>query len=125
MFIMLYQFFLQTISQLSSKGKASIALDTGTICIQSMPGKDKWRISKMLLEEEKGLPLPIYACIPSTGTLRIENIGPYLELNASATNISLIDEIEIHKDRYLSFKKQMEDFVKISKEWQEIFSAWI
>jgi hypothetical protein len=115
-----YQLFLQTLLQLSSKGKAAIALENGTIHIQPMTEKTTWRISMSLYEGQGRIPSSVRGCLPSTGILRWQNTGPHLQLDSTAQTLLLVDEIEIQKDKYISFKQKMNDFIAVSQEWQEI-----
>lgn len=118
-----YQLFLQTLASLSSTGHAVIALEHGTIHVRSKPGNNRWHICMPLLQGKASISSDLRSCIPVTGKLRLQQTGPYLELNASTYTLVLIDEIDIHKDRYLSFKKHINDFIAISQEWQEMLGV--
>ncbi len=118
-----YQLFLQTLLQLSIKGTAAIELENGTIHIQPMPEKTTWRISMPLYEGNGRIPSGVCACIPSTGILRWQNTGPHLQLDSTAQTLLLVDEIEIQKNKYISFKQKMNDFIAVSEEWQEIIAT--
>jgi hypothetical protein len=120
---MYYQLFLQTLTQLSSKGTAILILENGTIYIQSVLGNDKWRISTPLFKGNGHIPEALRSCVSSRGNLHWQKSGAYLQLEASTQTLSLIDEMEIMKDKYLSFKKHIRDFIELSQEWKEIFDT--
>ena len=118
--LMPYQLFLDILLQLSSDKKAVITLDNGTIHIHPMRGKNKWRIYMPLSHGDKGV---LRALMPHSGVLRLDAQGPHLELDPSGDTLQLVDEIQIQKDKYISFKKQLDGFIRLSQEWQEIVAA--
>ena len=121
---MSYQLFLETLNQLSSKGSAAIAHEKGMIYLQSMQEKNKWRISIPLIRGNKEIPAYLSQCVSSLGTLYWQKAGAYLQLDASSQTVSLIDEIEIVKDKYLSFKKTMSALIELSQEWKDILCSF-
>src|SRR5579862_3556947 len=112
---MYYQLFLEALSQLSSKGTASLALENGTIYIQSLLDHNKWRISTPLFTGNGYIPEPVLSCVSSGGNLHWQKAGAYLQLEDSTQTISLIDEMEIKTDKYLSFKNHMSAFIELSQ----------
>jgi len=119
---MYYQLFLEALSQLSSKGTASLALENGTIYIQSLLGNNTWRISTPLFQGNGRIPEPVLSCVSSRGNLHWQKTGAYLQLEDSTQTLSLIDQMEIKTDKYLSFKKHISDFIELSREWKEILN---
>lgn len=115
-----YHLFLDILLQLSSKKKAVITLDNGTIHIHPLRGKSKWRIYMPLSQGDENA---LHTFMPQSGILRLDQKGPHLELDPSTQTLQLIDEIQIQKDKYLSFKKQLDEFICISQEWQEVIAA--
>jgi len=119
---MYYQLFLQTLSQLSSRGTASLTFENGIIYIQSLHGNTKWRISTPLFIGEGRIPSPVRSYISSRGSFHWQKTGAYLQLEDSTKTLLLIDELEIQKDKYHLFKKTVQDFMGLAQEWKEIFN---
>jgi Tir chaperone protein (CesT) family len=115
-----YQLFLDILLQLSSNKKAVITLDNGTIYIHPLREKNKWRIHMPLSHGDKSI---LRALMPHNGILRLDSQGPHLELDPSSQTLQLVDEIQIQKDKYITFKKQLDEFIRLSQEWQEIVAA--
>src|SRR5437660_11372894 len=107
---MYYQLFLQILIQFSSKETATIAFENGTIYIQSAPGKTTCRISTPLFKGNGSIPAHVRSCVSSRGNLHWQKTGAYLQFESATQTLVLIDEIEIKKDKYLSFKKKIHDF---------------
>lgn len=116
-----YKLFLHTLSQLNNNGRATIVFEDNTIYVNSMKS-NKWRLSTLLYEGRYDTPSEVHCCMSSTGILRWQQRGAYLQRDASSDCISLIEEIDIQSNKYLSFKNHIVDFIQVSKEWKEIFN---
>lgn len=116
-----YQVFLNVLLQLSSNKKAVITLDKGTIHIHPIRGKSRCRMQMPIYQEDRS---ELRALIPSSGILRLDPKGPHLELDPITNTLQLVDEIQIQKDQYLSFKTQLDAFIRLSEEWQEIVAGY-
>jgi len=118
---MYHQLFLQTLSQLFDQGTATLVLEQGIIYFRSLQQDNNWRISTPLFQGRGCIPSSVRSCVSSRGNLHWQKTGAYLQLENSTHTLSLIDEMEIKKDNYLSFKKTLQDFLELAQEWKEIF----
>jgi hypothetical protein len=117
---MYYKLYLHILSQLSSKGMATITFEDETLYIKPLEQTGKWQLSAKVFEEEEHTPSGVHSCISSYGNLRWQQRGAYLQFDPSTQSVSLIDEIEIKEGKFISFKRHMHDFMRIFQEWREI-----
>lgn len=116
-----YQIFLQTLLQLSNTSQATLTVKDSPIYItRSKKRGNSCRLSMDVFKGDGSIPLRVRSFLPSTGILRWKYSSPHLRLYADT--ISLIDEIEIEKNKYIPFKSKIDRFIQMAQEWEEIFS---
>ncbi len=115
-----YQLFLQILLQLSTGSRATLVMEDNPIYITHLQRKrGACRLTIDVYKGDGRIPSHVRALLPSTGILRWTQESPYLQLQGDT--ISLIDEVEIEKTKYIPFKRKIESFLHIAKEWEELF----
>ncbi len=117
---MSYKSYLLVMSQLSSSKKACITIQDRTIHIDASSKKNCWRLCTKIFDGEGNTPHGVRACLSSTGLLRWEQGKSHLKYDSLNHVIYLIEDIAHQERSYIPFKYHIEDFIKVSQEWQEI-----
>ncbi len=116
---MSYDAFLAILTQLAGKKKARVVVQGSVLFIETKSKRDQWTISTKVFDGEGYIPKSVRDCVSSSGVLRWQERGAYLQLDSFTNSVYLVHEIENSK-KYVPFRYFVHDFVEVANEWREI-----
>ena len=116
---MSYDAFLAILTQLAGKKQARVVIQGSVIFIETQNKRDEWSLKTKVFGGEGFIPKSVRDCVTSSGVLRWQERGAYLQLDAASSSVYLVHEIESSK-KYVPFRYHVNDFVQVANEWKEI-----
>jgi|HubBroStandDraft_4_1064222.scaffolds.fasta_scaffold214242_2 hypothetical protein len=120
---MLYNDFLQVITQLAGNNKARITIQENTIFFERIK-KNCWILHTKVYSGDDYLPSGVRSCMPSSGLLQWQQKGAYLKLDPHSHSVDLFEKIEIEEGKYIPFKYHLSNFVATATEWKETLQSF-
>jgi hypothetical protein len=119
---MSYDLFLRVMSQIANKKVASLTVDDQEIIIEPYKKENHWLFRTTLYYAEEEIPSCIRSCISSSGVLRWQEKGAYLQIEEESHSVLLIQKIIMEKGKFIPFQFHINDFAHIATEWRGILS---
>lgn len=121
---MAYDVFLLVMSQLAGRRKARVVIQGEVVFFEVSDKKNRLIFSTKIFSGDGDLPPSVRSCVFSNGVLRWQQNGAFLKLDPNIHCVSLVQEVEMEKNKYLPFRRHLEDFCGIASEWREILRGF-
>jgi hypothetical protein len=116
---MTYDAFLAILTQLAGKKQARVVIQGSVIFIETQNKREQWTLKTKVFDGEGFVPKGVRDFVTSSGVLRWQERGAYLQLDSEASNVYLVHDVESSK-KYVPFRYHVNDFVQVANEWKDI-----